>query len=330
VRSRRGATSSSTATGRTRSPGSRPTAEFNEGYAERIDPAFQQLRSFVAVAEELHFGNAALRLGLSQPQVSRHVANLERELGLALFVRTPRATTLTDAGSELLGDARDTLESIERLRRRARRIARGGIGTVTVGFVWSTLAGYLAPLLSAAADSGRRIDLSVSHLRYTELVGALRRGDVDLLITRALGTETEFVVTTLNREPSVLAVPEHDPLAARDVVRVEQLHGQPIVTLGPDVIPGVFEASRARLLGRGIVPSAHRHASSPSEALALVAAGVGVYYQLPVTAALPQAGVVYRRLDGMTQRTLLARRPEPPSPALTAVIELIGELFGNA
>ena len=278
----------------------------------------------------MHFGNAALRLGISQPQVSRHVANLERELGVALFVRTPRATTLTDAGSELLADAREAIASVQRLRRRAAQVARGGLGAVTVGFVWSTLSGYLAPLVSAAGDSRRRIDLSVSHLRFTDLVPALRRGDVDLLITRALGVETEFVLEELNREPSVVAVPERHPLARLDALDRRDLVGQPLVTLGPDVIPGLFEIGRERLLAQGIVPSATRHAGSPSEALALVAANTGIYYYLPMSAMLPHVGVVYRELRGMTVRTLLARRPEPASPAVTAVAPLIRELFSDA
>jgi DNA-binding transcriptional LysR family regulator len=299
-------------------------------YATRIEPDIQQLRSFVAVAEELHFGNAALRLGLSQPQVSRHVANLERALGVTLLHRTARTTRLTDAGSELLPDARETIESMQRLTRRARQVARGGLGTVTVGFVWSTLSGYLAPLVSAAGDRRRRIDLAVSHLRFTDLVPALRRGDVDLLITRALGVKTEFVLETLNREPAVVAVPERHPLARLDAIRPHELRGEPFVTLGPDVVPGLFEANRARLLDAGIVPSAVRHAGSPSEALALAAAGIGIYYSLPASAALPHAGVVYREVQGMTIRTLLARRPEPPSPAVKAVAALIAELFGDA
>jgi DNA-binding transcriptional LysR family regulator len=269
-------------------------------------------------------------LGLSQPQVSRHVANLERALGVTLFTRTPRATTLTDAGSELLADAREALASVRRLQRRAREVARGGLGAVTVGFVWSTLSGYLAPLLSAAADSRRRIDVSVSHLRFTDLVSALRRGEVDLLITRALGSETEFVLDTLNREPAVVAIPERHPLARLEVLAPRDLDGEPLVTLGRDVIPGLFQAGRARLLEQGIVPSADRHARSPSEALALVAAGVGIYYSLPASAVLAHAGVVYREVGGVTIRTLLARRPEPPSPAVKAVAELIAELFSDA
>jgi len=262
--------------------------------------------------------------------VSRHVANLERELGVTLLHRTARTTRLTDAGAQLLGDARETVASVQRLTRRARQAARGGLGAVTVGFVWSTLSGYLAPLVSAAGDSRRRIDLTVSHLRFTDLVPALRRGDVDLLITRALGVETEFVLDTLTREPAVVALPERHPLARRGALLPRDLAGEPFVTLGPDVIPGLFEANRVRLLDQGIVPSAVRHAGSPSEALALVAAGVGIYYSLPASAVLPHAGVVYRELEGMTIRTLLARRPEPPPPAVRAVAELIAELFSDA
>jgi DNA-binding transcriptional LysR family regulator len=249
---------------------------------------------------------------------------------VTLFTRTPRSTTLTDAGSELLADARETIASMQRLQRRAAQVARGGLGAVTVGFVWSTLSGYLAPLVSAAGDSRRQIDVSVSHLRFTDLVPALRRGDVDLLITRALGVETEFVIEELNREPSVVAVPERHPLARRDVIDPRDLAGESLVTLGPDVIPGLFEIGRERLLAQGIVPSAARNAGSPSEALALVAANTGIYYYLPMSAMLPHAGVVYRELGGVEVRTLLARRPEPPSPAVKAVAQLITELFRDA
>jgi DNA-binding transcriptional LysR family regulator len=262
--------------------------------------------------------------------VSRHVANLERELGVTLFVRTPRTTALTDAGAELLVDARETLASVKRLQRRATQVARGGVGAVTVGFVWSTLSGYLAPLVSAAADSRRRLDVSVTHLRFTDLAPSLRRGDVDLLITRALGVETEFVIQELNREPSVVAVPERHPLAEREALHPGDLTGQPLITLGPEVIPGLFEIGRERLLAQGIVPRSTRSAGSPSEALALAAAEAGIYYHLPRSAALPHVGVVYRELRGVKMRTLLARRPEPPSPAVRAVADLVTELFGDA
>src|ERR1700743_1924713 len=86
------------------------------------------LRAFVVLAEELHFGRAALRLDLSQPQVSRRVRALEAELGVELFLRTPRHTALTEIGHRLLEDARDTLAAAERLQARARASAGTAAG----------------------------------------------------------------------------------------------------------------------------------------------------------------------------------------------------------
>jgi DNA-binding transcriptional LysR family regulator len=282
------------------------------------------------VAEELHFGRAAIALGLSQPQVSRHVAELERTLGVLLFVRTPRRTELTGAGSELLGDARETLAAADRLQRRARAVGRGGLGAVSVGFIWSTLGGYLAPLVAAAGERHREIELTVSQLRFTEVLIALRRGDVDLMITRALALESELVEVTLNREPSVLALPSGHPLVAESSIGVEQLHGEALVTLAPEVIPGAYEAGRRALIQTGISITGHRTATSPSEALALVSAGLGIYYRMPASAAIAQPGVVYRELEDVPMRTVLLRRPEPPSPAVSAIIDLSRALFSDA
>jgi DNA-binding transcriptional LysR family regulator len=132
------------------------------------------LRAFVAVADELHFGRAALALGLSQPQVSRQVASLERSLGVTLLRRTPRDVSLTPAGTELVGGAREALETIERVKRRARAAARGALGSVSVGFVFSTLPAYLPALVAAAAARHPHVELTVSQLRITDIVPALR------------------------------------------------------------------------------------------------------------------------------------------------------------
>lgn len=201
---------------------------------------------------------------------------------------------------------------------------------MSVGFIWSTLAGYLAPLVSAAADRPDQLDLSVTQLRFVEQIAALRRGDVDLLVTRALGADTEFVQTTLNRERSYLAVPAAHPLADRETISIGALHGASVVALDPDAIPGAFEAGRRRLLEQGVVPTSVHLAGSPSEALALVAGGVGIYCWMPGTAILPHAGVVYRELEQVTMRTLLVRRPEPPPPGVAAVANLITGLFSDA
>jgi DNA-binding transcriptional LysR family regulator len=286
----------------------------------------EQLRAFVTVAEELHFGRAALRLRCSQPQVSRRVRALEDALGIELFVRTARHTRLTDVGARLLDDARDALAAAERLERRAAAAGRTAVGRVVVGFVWSTLGAHVGPLVAAAAERYPEIELSVCQLRFVEIVPALRRGDVDLAIVRSLFEESEMVELTLRREPSVLAIPCDHPLADLPTVPVAQLDGLPMVALQRDIAPRPYDGVIAAATELGLELRIVQHTRSPSEALALVSAGVGVY-RLPASAALPHQGVVYRELEDAPSRLILIRRPEPPAPAVAAVAGLARELW---
>ena len=292
-----------------------------------LEPAV--LRSFVVVAEELHFGRAALRLGLSQPQVSRRVRALEEMLGVELFVRTARRTTLTDAGALLLVDARETLAAADRLQARAAVARRGVAGRVAVAFVWSTLSEYLPRLVGAAAERHRQIELSVSQLAYVEILPALRRGDVDLVITRRLWEQHEMVEVTLMHEPSVVAVPERHELARAASIPIARLDGEPLIALNRALAPraydAVLEAARARGLELRIV----QHVRSATEALALVSAGIGVY-RMQASATQPHPGVVFVQIEDAPSRVVLVRRPAPPAPPVAAIEELARSLFNDA
>jgi DNA-binding transcriptional LysR family regulator len=298
-------------------------------YALRMDLPLAQLRAFVVLAEELHFGRAALRLELSQPQVSRRVRALEDELGVELFVRTPRHTTLTETGRRLLEDAREALAATDRLRARARTVAGDGVGRVAVGFVWSTLPAYLPRLVAAAPERHRDIDLSVSQKHFVEIVPALRRLDVDLVISRTLLEPAEMVHQTLGYEPSVVAVPMEHPFATRPALTLADLDGQPLIALGRVYAPALYDAVLEAARARGLDPLIAREARSPAEALALVGAGLGLY-RLPISAAPPQTGVVYRELTDAPSRLVLLRRPEPMAPAVASIARLIEELFSDA
>jgi len=294
-----------------------------------MDLALQQLRSFVTVAEELHFGRAALRLGLSQPQVSRHVRALEDRLGVVLFARTGRRTSLSDAGAALLDDAYETLRSAERLQMRAGIVARRSAGHVAVGFVWSTLVGCLPTLVAAASERSPQIELSTSQLRFVEIIPALRRGDIDLVICRPMHEPTELIELTLTAEPSLLAIPEGHSFAARSSVALAQLEGVPQIALQRELAPAAYDAVIAAAWARGVRPLIVQHARTPSETLALVSAGIGVY-RLPASAAPAHPGVIYRELDDAPTRLVLMRRPEPPEPAVAEITELALALFADA
>jgi DNA-binding transcriptional LysR family regulator len=286
------------------------------------------LRAFVAVAHELHFGRAALALGLSQPQVSRQIRALEDELGVALFIRTARRTELTDEGRLLLGDARETLAAAGRMGERARVARRLVGGHVAVAFIWSTLGGYLPRLVAAAGERHPEIGLAVSQITFREILPALRRGDADLVIGRPTWEPSELVEVTLRYEPCVVAVPVSHAFAGRDRISLEEFAGEPMVALERSLVPAAYDGVLASVRAGGYEPRIVQHARSPTEAVALAAAGVGLY-RLPASAAMPHPGVVYCELDGSPTRLVLLHRPSP-ARAVRAISELAAGLFGDA
>ncbi len=289
------------------------------------DPAW--LRAYVTTAEELHFGRAALRLGTSQPQVSRQVRALEELLGVELFRRTPRQTELTDAGRLLLDDARHALAASERLLERAAAARHATGSRVSVAFLWSTLGGFVAPLISAAAERHPQIELSVAQIAHRELAGALRRGDHDMAISRPLFAETELTERLLRRETTMLAIRPDHPFATREALSLADLHREPLITLARELVPDAYDTLIRRAGERGIEITVVRHVRSAAEALALVSAGIGIY-RVPLSAAAPFPGVVYRPLSDSQSRLVLIHPPLLRSAA-RAIAALAIELFSD-
>jgi len=107
----------------------------------------RQLRYFVAVAEECHFGRAALRLSMTQPPLSQQIRALEEALGAALFLRTKRSVELTPVGRDLLPEVRRLLAAADGLQPMAQSLARGEVGVLSLAFVSTADYGVLPPLL---------------------------------------------------------------------------------------------------------------------------------------------------------------------------------------
>ena len=152
------------------------------------DIEIRHLRYFVAVAEELHFGRAALRLHIAQPPLSQQIRRLEEMLGHALFLRTSRDVRLTAAGEELLERARHSLAKIEADLAAAQRIGRGEAGSLTVGFVGSGMLTALPRMLGRYRKLYPEVDLQLREFHTASLVNALLNGTVDVGFLRDSGS----------------------------------------------------------------------------------------------------------------------------------------------
>ncbi|MGA5270924.1 LysR family transcriptional regulator [Streptomyces lydicamycinicus] len=182
----------------------------------------RELRYFVAVAEELHFGRAAQRLGIAQPPLSRAIRQLERRLGAALLERSSRAVTLTEAGAVLLREARAALDAVEAAERRTRRAALAATGRP--GVVLATKAGasseLLAEMLAAYAAEPDAVTVDLLLCGIGEQERMLRDGRADVaLLHLPFDTTAGFDTEELCTEGQVVILPAGHPLAGRAQVR---------------------------------------------------------------------------------------------------------------
>lgn len=174
----------------------------------------RELRYFVAVAEELHFGRAAQRLTMAQPPLSRAIQRLERRLGVVLLHRTARSVTLTEAGAVLLREARTALDAVEAAERRTRRAA------TTPGLVLAVKAGasreLLAALLTAYAAEPGAVPIDVALCAPGEQERLLRDGRADAaLLQRPFDTTAGLDAEALHTERQIAVLPARHPLASR-------------------------------------------------------------------------------------------------------------------
>ena len=176
----------------------------------------RHLRYFVAVAEELHFGRAAVRLRMAQPPLSQQIQALERDLGVVLINRTTRRVALTAAGAAFLLEARRVLEQAERAVHTAQRASRGEIGHLAIGFVPSADLDILPRALRLWRKRFPETDIELRALLPGQQVEALRHGQIQLGILRLPVDDRSLVVKSIHREPLMAALPvRHHCVKAR-------------------------------------------------------------------------------------------------------------------
>ncbi len=175
----------------------------------------RHLRYFVAVAEELHFGRAALRLHLAQPPLSQQIRKLEDIIGHQLFTRTSRAVRLTAAGEVFLDRARRTLLTVREDLAEARSVGRGEIGSLRVGFIGSAMLTPLPAMLGRYRRKHPKADLQLREAMSAQIMQSLLDGTVDVGFLRDGGPLAGLESETLISEPFMAVLPAGHRLAGR-------------------------------------------------------------------------------------------------------------------
>lgn len=257
----------------------------------------KHLRSFVTLAEELHFGRAAQRLSIVQPALSMQIKMLEEELGVRLFERNRHSVALTEVGTIFLPEARATLYQSAHAADVARAGGRGEIGRVRLGFVSSVLPELLPTLVRALHARLPRIELELKDMPGPDQAAALKNGQLDFGLMRLPAAIPGIHTREVLQENFIVALPGDHPLVACTSLQPTDLAQLPVFILARRYAPGFYDELMQALTRQGAQLQIATELGEFTTMLALVSAGLGVGL-LPANAgrALP-ANVISRPLQ---------------------------------
>jgi DNA-binding transcriptional LysR family regulator len=284
----------------------------------------RHLRYFVVVAEELHFRRAAERLHMSQPPLSQQIRALEEQVGATLLLRNQRRVELTAAGAAFYSRAREILNAVEDAALEARRVQRGEVGRLAIGFVGSAMYSFVPDLLRAFRERYPDIRLRLHELGTSEQLRQLDNGRLDVGFMRSSSGRPGLRVETVLEEPVVAALPESHPLAHRKHLRLTDLEGQPLVLLARAGSPGLRDALAAAITVLGGEDVITQEVAEMQTVTALVSAGAGLSLVPESVRALTREGVTYRSLQGdvPTVRLQMTWRASEDSPVLATFLDM--------
>ena len=293
---------------------------------ESID--LRQFRYFLAVSEELHVGRAATRLHMSQPPLSRQIRQLEDQMGVDLFVRTPTGMALTQAGRAFVPEARRTLAQAQRAVAVAKAAGGAQRGTFAVGYTTvfdrSAIPDVLDRLQAAFPD----VRITAKGKHSIRLVRDIKNGSMDVafigLHTQAPGLEVETVL----EQPLMVALPSRHPLARKRSIGFDDLRDALIFRFERRLNPGFYDHCQAFFERIGFRPLILPEPDDHHILLGLIAEGRGIALISPTLQNVRRQGVVFRPLKagdarGLTSGIAVAYAPAAPSAVLSRFLDLV-------
>jgi DNA-binding transcriptional LysR family regulator len=237
----------------------------------------RQIRSFLLIAETLHFGRTAEMIHLSQPALSLQIRALEDEIGVRLFERNRRKTALTAAGAAFREDATGALLRLDQAVHKAKLAANGKLGILRIGFV-STAGNEIVPaIIRQFRELNAEVEFFLRNILTMDQIQMLEAGSLDIGFLRLpIGEHSGLEVVTVHREPFVLVVPSSHKLAKRKRVRLREVSGQDFVMYERTYATGFHDLIFGMLRDAGIIPKVCQTAGEMPMLISLVDSGVGV------------------------------------------------------
>jgi DNA-binding transcriptional LysR family regulator len=257
---------------------------------------FLRLRYFIAVAEELHFGRAAKRLGVTQPSLSRQITLLEKDIGVPLLVRDTRRVALTNAGREYLEHAREVLRCVSNAAESARRAERGESGRLSVAFYYIAGLGILPPVLREFRKRYPKISLDLRELPSRTQIAEVLKGTIDIGIVHEPSTVKAVSVETIQREALVAALPSNHRLADQSTLQLSDLHAERFIMVPRSEGSALHERIIASCHAAGFSPNIVAGAKMFVTVIGLIAAGMGIAILPAVCAQIRHPNVVFRKV----------------------------------
>jgi DNA-binding transcriptional LysR family regulator len=283
----------------------------------------RQLRCFVTLAEERHFGRAADRLGIGQPAASQLIARLERELRVPLFARTSRRVTLTPQGAELLEHARAVLAAADGASAAAARLATSPRRLLEVG-TCSGLGDRLPPILSALAQAQPLLQVRLRAVPSRERADRVARGELGAAFTHEVRPHAGVRAQMLWLDPLRVALPAGHPLARRRVLRLADLADLPLRLVARRINPPLHDLVTEACVLAGFTPTLLPAASTLEDAMAELGSGPPSWTVVFAARArqFRSSSVVFRSFaaPGLALTTSLLVPAGPPGPDLAALL----------
>jgi DNA-binding transcriptional LysR family regulator len=286
-------------------------------------PDLRQLRYFVAVAEELHFGRAAERLGMAQPPLTQQIQKLEALIGCQVLVRG-RTTALTTAGAILLEEARRILDQVERGIDATRRASRGETGNLTVGVPPSVMLTELPAVIRKYRERYPKIGFTLREMSTTAAEDAVHSGEVDLAFLRETKPAAQLRHEIVFTEPVVAVIPRSTRFA-RGALKLRSLKHEPFVLFPRRLGTALHDRLTSFCAHAGFTPNIVQEATQWQTIIALVEAGMGVSLAPASVRKFRWRGVVYRGVPGATTSIAACWKGPELSPAAARFLKLARE-----